>query len=241
MTKNEKSLIGRIVAENLAAAAVFERHGMDFCCHGHQTLGEACRAHGVAISEVEAELAALSNAPEQKYPDLSGWPVDELSRYIVKVHHTFTKKLLPQISGHFQTVVRVHGSRHPELAALQSAFAPLRQELEQHLQKEEQILFPFFEAMELARRKNKPLPNACFADISQPIAQMLAEHTSAGAILDHMHAASSGFLPPPDACNTFQLLYQELTGLAQDLHRHIAIENHLLFPKATELAGQLKK
>ena len=239
MTRLESMSIGRIVAENLAAAPIFEHYGMDFCCHGGQTLEAACQAHGVAIDRIKEELDALDRTSASDRPDVGAMGIDELARYIVATHHVFTKKALPVLSSHFDTVVRVHGGRHPELAELQKTFTPLRGELEQHLAKEEQVLFPYLEVMVRVQHDSGPLPQACFAEVSQPIAMMEHEHEVAGAVLDRMHDSTGGFQPPEDVCNTYRLLFKELSELEQDLHRHIALENYLLFPKAVELEKML--
>lgn len=241
MKSRKDKPIGLIVAENLAAAPVFERYGLDFCCHGDRTLDAACREHGIAADRIEAELDALERPAEANRPDAAAMAVDELARYIVATHHVFTKEALRTISAHFETVVRVHGARHPGLTGLHEAFAGLRDELELHLAKEEEVLFPYLEALVEAQRDRTPLPHACFAEVSQPIAMMEREHEEAGAVLDRMHDSTGGFEPPPDACNTYRLLFRELAGLEQDLHRHIALENYLLFPKSVELEQRLRK
>ena len=34
--------IGEIVAEDFRTAAIFKKHGIDFCCRGGRTIEEAC-------------------------------------------------------------------------------------------------------------------------------------------------------------------------------------------------------
>lgn len=227
--------IGLIVAENLAAAKVFEAHGMDFCCHGSQTLEAACAARHIAIEQLETELAALNKEPTAERPDVNAMSLSELTRHIVAVHHVYTKKALPEITGRLDTVIQVHGGNHPKLAAVRQLFTALRQELELHLEKEEQILFPYIEAMD----ESGSLPPACFSEVSQPIAMMEQEHESAGKTFDRINALADGYLPPDDACNTYRLVLRELQELEQDLHVHIAAENYLLFPRAVTLEKSL--
>ena len=227
--------IGLIVAENLAAASVFEAHGMDFCCHGGQTLEAACKARRIPIEQLETELAALNPEPTAERPDLNAMTPAELVRHIVAVHHVYTKKALPEIAGHLDTVVRVHGGNHPQLAAIRQLFTTLRQELEPHLEKEEQIVFPYIETMD---GTGSP-PPADFSGISQPIAALEREHESAGKTFDRINGLAEGYQPPDDACNTYRLVLRELQDLEQDLHVHIATENYLLFPKAVALEKSL--
>ena len=227
--------IGLIVAENLAAASVFEAHGMDFCCHGSQTLEAACKARRFPIEQLEAELAALNPEPTAERPDLNAMTPAELARHIVAVHHVYTKKALPEIAGHLDTVVRVHGGNHPQLAVIRQLFTTLRQELEPHLAKEEQIVFPYIEALDGV---GSPPPTD-FGGISQPIAVLEREHESAGKTFDRINTLAEGYQPPDDACNTYRLVLREFQDLEQDLHVHIATENYLLFPKAVTLEKSL--
>jgi len=227
--------IGLIVAENLAAASVFEAHGMDFCCHGGQTLEAACKARRIPIEQLETELAALNPEPTAERPDLNAMTPAELARHIVAVHHVYTKKALPEIAGHLDTVVRVHGGNHPQLAAIRQLFSTLRQELEPHLEKEEQIVFPYIEAMD----ESGSLPPADFRGVSQPIAALEREHVSAGKTFDRINGLAEGYQPSDDACNTYRLTLRELQDLEQDLHVHIATENYLLFPEAVALEKSL--
>ena len=55
---------------------------------------------------------------------------------------------------------------------------------------------------------------------------------------DAIHAIrqlAHGFEAPGDACNTFRLTYQKLKEFEADLHKHVHLENNLLFPKAAQL------
>jgi len=231
--------IGLIVAENLEAAQVFEAHGMDFCCHGRQTLEEACRSGNVTVAQIEGELAKLSGSSNLELPDVHSMTLDELTRHIVSVHHSYTKKALLGIAAHLDTVVRVHGDNHSELNDIRKEFIPLKEELEQHLEKEEQILFPYIDALAEAFRCKGQRPHACFNEVAQPIAMMEHEHENAGRALDRIRVLALDYQPPADACNTYRLLLRELQELEQDLHVHIAKENYLLFPQAITLENNI--
>ena len=91
-------------------------------------------------------------------------------------------------------------------------------ELEDHMQKEEQILFP------LMRRGGHPI-------ISQPIFVMTAEHDEHGANLRELERLTAGFEAPEDACPTWRALCAGAQKFAEDLTDHIHIENNVLFPR----------
>ena len=240
MSKYEHLSIGRIVAENLAAAVIFEKHGMDFCCHGEQTLEEACFKHGIELDELISELEALERPSNSEQLEFSDMNIAELAEFIVQTHHTFTKKVLSAIPDRLETLIRVHGLRHPELTELQTEFTPFSEKLTIHLQKEEEILFPLLENMVQSQQNASFNSDVSFlGTVSRIIGEMEQEHEIAGEILDRIHTLTNGFKAPGDACNTYRLLYSELAALEQDLHRHIALENYMLFPKAIELERTL--
>ena len=45
---------------------------------------------------------------------------------------------------------------------------------------------------------------------------------------------TGNFITPEDACNSYKALYSELKEFEEDLHKHIHLENNILFPKAIE-------
>jgi regulator of cell morphogenesis and NO signaling len=69
-----------------------------------------------------------------------------------------------------------------------------------------------------------------------PVAVMLQEHDDAGGALARMRELTNGFTAPPEACNTYRALFAGLVELEEDLHRHIHLENSVLFPQALVLS-----
>lgn len=228
MNKLRNKPIGQIVAENLNAARVFEAHDMDFCCHGAQTLENACKARHINVKQIESELSALIQSPPQEHSDLNIMGLNELTRHIVTVHHAYTKKMLPVIGKHLDTVVRVHSANHPILFDIKKKFLSLQEELEPHLEKEEKKIFPYIDAL----AEDISPSSGDFCKISQAIVMLKQEHECAGKIFDDINNLAQGYKAPADACNTYRLVLRELQELEQDLHIHIAQENYLLFPKA---------
>ncbi|MGC8640045.1 MAG: hemerythrin domain-containing protein, partial [Isosphaeraceae bacterium] len=133
-------------------------------------------------------------------------------------------------------VVAAHSANHPELLDLRQTFAALRQELEPHLMKEEQVLFPLIKRLEAAR---EAFPIHC-GTVENPIRVMEHEHESAGSALERIRELSNNYRAPADGCTSFQALYDGLSRLEADLHRHIHKENNILHPKAAALESTLR-
>jgi len=224
--------VGDIVATDFRAAGVFEQFGIDFCCGGRQSLAEACRAATVDPSEIIRALDALppaSGADE----DTAEWPVDRLIDRIVSVHHAYVRQALPLIASYLEKLQSVHGARHPELARVAAAFENVSLELGQHMMKEEHVLFPYIR--ELGDGGWSVLRSSPFGSVENPIRMMEREHREAGDEMQLLRMLTSGYTPPDDACTTYRVCFAELAQFERDLHRHVHLENNVLFPKAVEL------
>src|SRR6185436_18011079 len=202
---------------------------LDYCCRGHQTLAEATRERGVAAGAVLDALVSERELPTSDPPlSMPSADLDRLTQHIVERHHRYVRQTTPTITAWLDKLVLRHGARHPELTAVRAAFQELAEELITHMAKEENILFPFIDAMAAAQREGGRLPRGPFGTVLNPVRVMEDDHQRAGELLEALRTLTDGFTPPADACTTFTLCYGELTRYAADLHRHIHMENHVL-------------
>lgn len=237
----QERLIKDIVAEDFRAAAVFEKHGIDFCCKGKRALKDACQDKQLSIDEVITDLTQIektSSSKESERYDL--WDLDYLTMYIINNHHKYVQRSIPQITAHLEKITQVHGKKHPYLEEVTRLFYSVSNELISHLRKEENILFPMVMNLMTITKTNGNLKNLD-SSIAMPIAVMEREHDSAGSILERIRAITSNFTLPEDACGTFEVTYKELDEFERDLHKHVFLENSILFPKAIELEKSLKQ
>jgi regulator of cell morphogenesis and NO signaling len=232
-----QTTIRSIVADDFRAAAVFERHGIDFCCGGNRLVGDACRERGVDERTVAADLEAALGA-EQDLPRFNAWSLDFLTGYIVANHHGYIREVVGTMRAHTRKVAEVHGERHPEALEIADRFDAIVRELTEHMVKEEQMLFPYINGL-VAARHGGPRPTAPFGSIANPIRMMEIEHQAAGDGMAAIRRLSGDYTPPADACTTFKVTYQELLAFEADLHRHVHLENNILFPKALVLEREL--
>lgn len=209
--------VGEVVAKWPAAARVFARHQIDFCCGGGKSLAAACAAKDVAVDVVVADIQAAETPSDE--PDWSSMSLEQMCDELERRYHRPLDEELPRLQGLADKVARVHGSRHPELLELAAVYRALHQELSAHMLKEERILFPMIRRTGMA-----PPP---------PIRVMRHEHDNAGDSLRRMRALTSDYRLPEDACNSYQALFSGLSALEHDLHMHIHVENNMLFPRAS--------
>jgi regulator of cell morphogenesis and NO signaling len=231
-----KRPVGELVAERISRAAVFERFGIDYCCHGQTPLVEACHQLGMSPEEVLGAITLADAAPQDtEEPDYVRMPLGGLADEIEATHHAFMKRELPRLEGLLAKVRAAHADRHPELNDIAAVFAGFKDEIDSHLMKEERILFPMIRQLETATS----LPTFHCGSVKNPIRVMEHEHDDAGSALARMRALTGGFVAPADGCATYQALMQGLAAVEADLHRHIHKENNILFPKAAALEAGL--
>jgi regulator of cell morphogenesis and NO signaling len=233
MTPNSEQTVRDIAAANPAAARVFEQLGIDYCCGGKQTLSTACERAHVSLESVVQLLDQPVESTET--PVRNDATLGELTRYIVDRHHAYVRRESPRVMELFTKVCRKHGPAHPELVALKVLFETMAGELDEHMWKEEHILFPYIQSLESGAGST-----ACFGSVENPIAQMMADHENAGAILEKIRSLSNGHTPPQGACPTFRALYAALAEFERDLHWHVHLENNILFPRAIAAVRQGK-
>ena len=237
MTLMQQTL-GEIVASNFKAATVFEKYNMDFCCHGDLPLIDACRTAGVDDDSLANELSCLEE-PEDAI-DFRQWPIDLLTRYIQSRHHIYVESVTPTIAHLLYIVCEAHGRRHPELLKIRGIFNSTSIDLAVHMKKEELILFPFIRQMSLVKQERNTLRLKIIESIISPIAEMKDDHLGEGEQLGRMATISDHYTPPGDACASLLMTYKMLKDYEADMHRHIHLENNILFPAALALERELR-
>ncbi len=230
--------VGQQAAAYPASKRIFEKLGIDYCCGGSKPLAEACTDHGIEFDQLvemlssEESRSAGARGADLDFPSMS---LAALSDHIVREHHVFTRDENERITALLEKVCSVHGNNHEELFEIQKIFGMMRLELENHMLKEERMLFPYISLMESSLGFNQPVPPAPFGSTRNPIRVMLSEHDAAAAQLRDIRQLSADFTVPEDACTSYRSLYEELEGLEKDLHEHIHLENNLLFPRAIQM------
>ena len=223
-----------VAVSNPAARQLLEDAGVDYCCGGGKSLQEACHGTGTPAEEI---LSRLEENSRQTSPADANWtaaPLTELTRHIREKHHRYVRQAIPRTQALLEKVVAKHGENHKELAEIEETFAQLGREMIMHMQKEEQILFPYIDALEQAADGNASIEPPFFQTVKNPISAMMKEHDAAGDLAKQIRSLSGAYAAPADACTSYRALYEELKQFEADLHQHVHLENNILFPRAVE-------
>jgi regulator of cell morphogenesis and NO signaling len=199
------------------ASRIFHQHRLDFCCGGRRSLTEACQAKGLDPTTVLAELARESKRPADV--DWSQRPLAELVDHVLTRFHQPLRAQLPELERMAARVESVHPDKPGCPLGLAAHLASAREELDQHMQKEEQVLFPM-------------IASGRGAVAAGPISVMEHEHDGHAAALLRIRELTGDNQPPPHACTTWRALYVGLDALERELMEHIHLENNVLFPRA---------
>ncbi|MBN4071880.1 iron-sulfur cluster repair di-iron protein [bacterium AH-315-F18] len=219
MTIQTDQTISSISIEYPQAVKVFMRHNIDFCCGGDRTLSSVCEADHLDVHIIldEIEQVVVDSDPLEIRWDQES--ITDLIDHILTVYHEPLWEELPRLESLAAKVFEVHVDKDPKgLTELLYTFRKLRIELEQHMSKEEQVLFP----MVLSGHS---------AMVGVPISAMLLEHDTAGEVLLRIRALTNNYQLPEEACDTWRALWYGLEQMETDLHKHIHLENNILFPR----------
>ncbi|HET8736532.1 MAG TPA: iron-sulfur cluster repair di-iron protein [Pricia sp.] len=236
----QEKTIGQMVAEDYRTAQVFRNHKIDFCCKGNRSLQEVAEKQNLNMDVLVQELTKVHQTPETENTDFKSWPLDLLADYIEKKHHRYVEERIPVLQQYLDKLCKVHGQHHPELYEIRKHFEISGGELAMHMKKEELVVFPWIRKMIRTEQGQGTLGSPRFGTVKNPIQTMMQEHDNEGERFRQIARLSNDYTPPADACNTYRVAFSLLQEFEEDLHRHIHLENNILFPKAETLEIKLE-
>lgn len=227
-----------IVLSNAATASVLEKYGLDFCCKGGMSLQSACADKAIDSNKIINELSEV--AQDESAQRIHLWNLPFLIDYIINNHHAYVRRQIPVLFIHLDKIARVYTALHPEFKEVGQIFRKIGEDLQKHMEKEEQMLFPAIKILAASRSIGKVLPRMPYGSINVPISMMLSEHETAGEELAQIRSLLNDYTVPDDGCTTVRVTYQELADFEKDLHKHVFLENSILFPKAIVLESEIE-
>ena len=233
--------IREIVTQYPSSARVFHRFDIDLCLQADLSLEGACQELQLSVDQV---LEKLTDSEAQERGGMASDPATlslaRLVQHIVRIHHLCVRQELPRLAEMAMKLAATRGDRAPELTKVAELIEQLRGEMYTHIQKEEQVLFPFISQMDQESIIAYPPSHACFRSVTHPIFMMEQEHESADHIVAELIRLTNHFEPPSWACATHIALFSGLREFEADLKQHVHLENDVLFPRAIQLEAELK-
>lgn len=227
--------VGEIVADDYRTTRVFENHGIDFCCGGKISLESACAEKGIDLATITGELDAVKSEPAGRSENYSSWEPPFLADYIINIHHTYIKESTGPLVAYAHKIAEVHGAHHPEVIKIASIFDKIAKDLVAHLRDEEEVFFPAIKRVHAAGKDDKAPDEKDMDTIRDSIRKLTQEHEEVGEAIHTIRSLARDYAIPADVCNTFVVTYQKFREFEDDLHKHVHLENNILFPKALDL------
>ncbi|NCA86781.1 MAG: iron-sulfur cluster repair di-iron protein [Clostridia bacterium] len=237
MEINTSTIVSDIVKSNFKTAQLFEKNSINFCCGGGISIAEACKNANIDVNELlsEIEQVMLDSDPDARF--VEGLALDELADYIVKRHHSYVRENIPFLQMKIQKLCDSHADDNPDLLEVQNLFNQIAGNLTSHMQKEEMVLFPLIR--NLVKQKQAGTGTTQSGAIHGPISVMEREHEAENERFENIRALTADYTPPANSCNTYRVTFDTLEDFEQDFHRHIHLENNILFKKAMALDQEL--
>jgi regulator of cell morphogenesis and NO signaling len=227
--------IGDLVAKDYRTAGVFEKYGIDFCCGGKVALAAACREKGIDLAELVREIGQVAEEPVDRSQNYGAWELPFLADYIVNTHHAYLKENTGNIAAYTRKIAEVHGAHHPEVIEIAAIFDTIAADLELHLREEEEVLFPAIRKIAALAKAGGAQDAAELQTLRANLTSLYHEHDEIGAAIHAIRHLARDYAIPGDVCNTFMVTYRKLKEFEDDLHKHVHLENNILFLKAGQL------
>ncbi|MHB1628460.1 MAG: iron-sulfur cluster repair di-iron protein [Bacilli bacterium] len=230
-TFKETEKLGDIVVKFPNAGNIFKLNGIDFCCGGDQLLSEAAAEHNIDVNRMLEELNGSYDEFQRLGLEIVDWtsvPLRQLADHIVNTHHAYLRQVFPPLTELTTKILRVHGKNHGDvLSKVHRLFSTLRIDMEEHMIKEEEIVFP--QVMDYEKNPS----DGKRQDVIRAVQELDREHDGAGDIVKQIRKATDNFKLPEDACSTYIYTFEKLQEVESDIFQHIHLENNVLFPRLT--------
>lgn len=232
---NKDQRIGQVVIDFPKSTEIFMKYNIDFCCGGDRSVGDAIREDNPE-ADVEKILKEVNEAydnfldEDYKKVDWENKSMTELLEFIENTHHSFMKKTLPVTEELILKIFKVHFDHDKELLTeIYRLFSLIKLDINIHLIKEEEELFPLIKEYEKTKDSNT------LDSVLKMLEDTQDEHDAAGDLLKDLRKLTNNYTLPEYGCATFKVVYDKLEEIESDLFHHIHLENNILFYKLKSL------
>ena len=237
---NVDQSISEIVKQNYQAADIFTRHGISYCCGGNISLKQSCELANLdpdrIINEIEQasrQIRIPGNTP------FYSWNLAFMIDYIINVHHSYTREMLPRLETSLITFFEGHRKKYPATGEVIEVLQKIKNIISVEIKQEEEILFPYIKQLEFIDQHNEPYGPLFVKTLSKPINKLDKNNTSLQELLGKLNELTNGFRCPDNACTLMQVLYNQLKETHDNIREHKYMENNFLFPAASRIETDL--
>jgi regulator of cell morphogenesis and NO signaling len=232
--------ISEIVKKDHRTADVFSKYKLSYCCSGNIPLRSACDVKGIDFDEVASDLrrATMTFGFSNNLP-FDEWTPDFLIDFLIHIHHAYLYRTLPALSATLESFTVGHQAKYPELTTVTALFSGLSGTLMQHTRQEDEVIFPYIKQIDSVYRRKESYGNLFVRTLRKPLHNTRKEHLKIRDLLSELQRVTNHFTAPDNACINYQVIYQKLEELYNNLIQHKYLEDEVLFPKALAIEQNL--
>ena len=240
---DKQSFVSDIVKRDYRTAVVFRRHGIEYCCGARFPLELVCSLKGLDLESICEELETASQTVTIPGPlRFEEWDPAFLADYIVHIHHDYLKSTLPAALETIEEFSEGHKKKFTQLPELVAIFSGMVKELLNHLEYEEEIIFPYVKQIAHAYKQRESYASLLVRTLRKPVEEVMQhEHRFVEEALTRIHELTNNYFIPAEACTSHKVSFLTLRDLEKDILQHLHLENDILFPKAIGMEKELLK
>ncbi|MBD0350364.1 MAG: DUF542 domain-containing protein [Flavisolibacter sp.] len=241
MITTKPATVSEMVRSDYRTADVFKKWGINYCCGGNLPLEEVCQLQQLDKAAVEKDLKkATQSIAISNNLRFDEWPVDFLVDYISYVHHAYLKETVPSLTQNLHSFIQGHKKKFPDLEQVEEVFTDLKEELMEHVEKEDSTIFPYLKQISNTYKRKEIYGSLFVRTMSKPLTQVVeSEHRRIAILLTQLREVTNHYHFPNHACTNHQVIYHKLREFDADLVQHKHLENNILFPKAMAMEKEL--
>jgi regulator of cell morphogenesis and NO signaling len=236
-----ESYVGEIVSSDYRTADVFKKFGIEYCCGAKRTLRQSCDLLGIDLKQIETELGQVTRTMQIPTSlNFTDWPADFLVDYIQKLHHSYLKQTLPELSQRIEYFAKGHEKKYPTILDVQSTFAEIARMLNKHVEYQENTIFPYVRQINNALKNAADYGSLLVRTLRKPVNQtFFHEHEHLRKLVHELRKYTNNYSAPDNSCLSHKVIMQKLQEVDNDLVQHIFLENSVLLPKVANIEKEL--
>ncbi|MDA3953820.1 MAG: hemerythrin domain-containing protein [Bacteroidales bacterium] len=229
-----------VIHMNYFTLSVLNRFGIELG-FGDKTVVEVCKKANIDVDfflEIANAFVDKDYFPKKQ---LQSFSVKLITDYLRKTHYEYHQIKVPEIENLIEDMVKSGYTDKENLVLLKKFFNDYKQELLNHTQREETVVFPYAISIEDAYN-SKTLENSVF-DLMETysISIFQNEHENIDEKLFDLKNIIIKYLPKQKKSENCHKLLYELFSLEQDMIDHSRIEDKVFVPKIRDMEKVITK
>lgn len=235
---NANQTVGEIAGRQPATIEAFEQLGIQYCCHGEDTVEATCKYLGLPVKGVLSELNRVTDANGTRKAPWADPILEALMGNLLRTRAVLVQQDIPRIQLLAGTLSSCHLRERPYATHVARLSAALAHEVVSHFTEEAQILFPKIRELELAyvggsSRKGQ------LDGVRNDLVQMTHQHGAVGDLLSRIQDLTEDYDFTATTCASYREICEKLKELDGEVRREVHLENNVLFNRALQISGAL--